>query len=358
MLTNVQDALRKVRAGSLALANSLGANNMLGATAWRRQQLLILCYHGVSLADEHEWSDLYVSPGHLERRLQLLRRAGATVLPLDTALSLLQQNALPERAVALTFDDGAADYSIRAAPILADASVHATLYLTTYYCGRRQPVFDTIASYLLWKARERTVRLPGLGETVTIPATTADPAFAAMHNRVRSYALAQHFDADEKHRFARQIAEAVGQDFDALVEMRLLQLMTPPEVAALDSRTTSVQLHTHRHRTPRDRDLFLREIDDNAAIIRALRGDRDSLNHFCYPSGDYVDAYGEWLRSRGVSWATTCDPGLATAASDPMFLPRFVDTEPVSEATFLAWVSGLSNFAFARRRTTPVRLGP
>ena len=351
-------ALRAARSQALILADALALNHAVGSSRWRRNRLLILCYHGVSLADEHEWSDLYVSPGHLERRLAMLRRAGSTVIPLDQALSRLRQQDLPDRAVSITFDDGAYDFSAKAAPILAAADVHATLYLTTYYCGRAQPVFDTMASYLLWKARGQSVRLPGIDRTVTIPENTSDAGFATIHNALRQYALDGRLSADEKHALARTLAAVVHQDFDALVEQRVLQLMSRQEVEALDSRTVSVQLHTHRHRTPRDRGSFLRELDENASIIRALRGNDRPLNHFCFPSGDYIREYADWLRDAGVEWATTCDPGLATTRSDPYFLPRFVDAEPVTDAAFLAWVSGLSMMVYARRKSTPVRLQP
>lgn len=351
-------SLRAVRANALAAADALGINKRLGASQWRRGRLLILCYHGVSIDDEHEWSDLYVSPGHLERRLALLRKSGATVLPLDEALRRLAVGDLPPSAVALTFDDGAHDFSSKAMPILSAFDAHATLYLTTYYCGRNQPVFDTVASYLLWKARGRSITLPGVNGTVQIPGATSEPEFADIHNQVRRYALEHEFDADEKNEFARTLAETVHQDFDAILERKLFQIMSPEEVTALDRRLISVQLHTHRHRTPRDDVAFEREIDDNRQAILSMRGEAHRLNHFCYPSGDYVKEYADWLRQQGVEWATTCDPGLASDDSDPFFLPRFIDAEPISEATFRAWVSGLSLFAFARRRTTPVRLAP
>jgi peptidoglycan/xylan/chitin deacetylase (PgdA/CDA1 family) len=290
--------------------------------------------------------------------MELLHESGAQVISLRDGVERLIRNDLPECAVCITFDDGAYDFSERAVPILSSAGVHATLYLTTYYCGRRQPVFDTMASYLLWKARGRSVRLPGLEETVSVPMTIGDPTFVAVHTRLRQYAFDQGLSADDKHALAAQLAARVGQDFDDLVNARLLQLMSKDEVSALDERTVAVQLHTHRHRTPRDRESFLGELRDNAQAIHALRPNERPLDHFCYPSGDYVREYADWLREFGVQWATTCDPGLATRDSDPFFLPRFIDTEAVREPAFLAWVSGLSTFAYAGRTTTPVRLQP
>ncbi len=346
--------LRSARGLALRAADQAGLNAMTGRGRWRRERLLILCYHGVSLRDEHEWSDLYVSPAHLERRLQLLRAMGAHVLPLEEALHLMRRGTLPPLAVSLTFDDGAYDFSHHAAPIMAAADVPSMLYLTTYYSGRKQPVFDTMASYLMWKARGQSLRLPGLEETAVIPSTIHDAAFAALHTRFRQFAFDRRMSADEKHELLRALAERVRIDFDDLVDARLLQIMTPAEVQQLDARV-SIQLHTHRHRTPRDAPQFAQELIDNAQAIHVSRPTA-RLNHFCYPSGDYVTEYAAWLRDANVEWATTCDPGFASTGADPYFLPRFIDSEVVSEAAFSAWVSGLSRFFFAGRTTKPVRL--
>jgi hypothetical protein len=87
-----------------------------------------------------------------------------------------------------------------------------------------------------------------------------------------------------------------------------------------------VQLHTHRHRTPRNRELFLREIKGNAARIRELRGADVPLEHFCYPSGEYFGEFFGWLRECGVHYATTCVPDLASRDTDRMLVPRLIDT--------------------------------
>ena len=356
MISIAAAAFRKARTSVLTAANSAGVNRLLADSRWRSNHLLILCYHGVSIDDEHEWSDLYISPDLLERRLSLLRRSGANVLPLTEALELLARGELPRQAVALTFDDGAHDFAVQAAPILSAAKAPSTVYLTTYYSGRDQPVFDTVTSYMLWKARGQTVRIPGFKESTTIPMHISDAEFGDIHLRLRRQALENGLNADAKNEWARSLAAVVGVDFDRILELKLFQIMSPEEVGALDTRLVDVQLHTHRHRTPRDHELFMREIRDNSVAIRAAHPDGATLNHFCYPSGDHVPEYATWLREAGVRWATTCDPGLATKADDPLFLPRIADTQSISDATFMAWVSGLGMFTYLRRSESSPRL--
>ena len=123
----------------------------MGSSNWRRQRLLILCYHGISLEDEHQWRPrLYISPQKLERRLEILKRDKCAVLPLEEALERLYRNDLPPRSVALTFDDGAYDFYKQALPRLNHYGFPATVYVTTYYSQLQRPIFGLIVSYMLW----------------------------------------------------------------------------------------------------------------------------------------------------------------------------------------------------------------
>src|ERR1700744_415393 len=76
------------------------------ASQWRAERLLILCYHGISLRDEHLWSPgLYMSPDQFASRLECIRAGGYNVLPLSTAVARLYARDLPPRSLAITFDD-------------------------------------------------------------------------------------------------------------------------------------------------------------------------------------------------------------------------------------------------------------
>ena len=321
-------------------ARLAGVNSLISKSEWRRRRLLILCYHGVSIDDEHLWSDLYVSPEHLDRRLRAVRKAGGAILPFREAVQRLYAGELPDCATALTFDDGAFDFSSRAVPVLNAVGAHSTLYLTTWYSGRNMPVFDTMASYLLWKGAGQTIRLPGTGDRVTIPAGSGSSERTALHTRLLDFAESARLSGDEKQALLVELSRTVKVDFDRLMELRMLQIMRPDEVAQLDRTMVDVELHTHRHRTPRSQEGLAVEIGDNQQCIADFTGDPTPRRHFCYPSGDFIADYGPWLKSLGVETATTCDPGLATADTDPYFLPRIFDTEGLTDEMFLAWVTG------------------
>ncbi len=155
----------------------------------------------------------------------------------------------------------------------------------------------------------------------------------------------------EKNELAREVASSLGQDCEQILAMRQLQLMNPDEVRETARAGMDIQLHTHRHQTPLDKALFVREIEDNRAWIRRELG--VECTHFCYPSGGYRRAMLPWLRELGIESATTCDHALATLHDDPLLLPRLLDSMSISETELYGWLSGVSSLLPHRRVNVP-----
>ena len=280
-------------------------------------------------------------------RLQLLRKNGCTVLPLAEALNRLYADDLPEKSVAITFDDGSYDFYARAFPLLREFDYPATLYLTTFYSQINRPVFNVACSYLLWKGREQSLDLKLLiGRDGRINLSSEESRALAM-TEILQFASERKLSAEEKDSLAASLAQQLKIDYDALREKRILHLIQPDEVKTLAAANIDIQLHTHRHRTPMDRRLFLREIEDNRKSIHDMTGQR--AEHFCYPSGVWDPAFLPWLEEAGIQSATTCDPGLAAADSNRLLLPRLVDVSALSGIEFESWLAGVS-IALPRRR--------
>lgn len=331
--------LKLIKRAGLGVLRQAGVFRRVASSDWRRSRLVILCYHGVSIEDEHLWDpSLYLSLAEFEGRLDALERDGYRVLSLAEGLDRLQARNLPPKSVALTFDDGAHDFYSRAWPALQKRGYPATVYLTTYYCEDNRPVFNPASSYLLWKARGRV-----LDGSVAAMDDALDLRTPASRRRawlaLLAHAERERFTADDKEQVLERLAEAGAVDYRGLLRQRLLHILSPGEVRELHAAGVDIQLHTHRHRTPLERDLFLRELRDNRLSIEGMTGRRPS--HFCYPSGVHRPEFLPWLCEAGVQYATTCVPGLAEANSHPLLLPRFVDHGNLSPVEFESCVSGL-----------------
>ena len=66
---------------ALTAGKHLGIFRSVASSHWRQRRLLILCYHGLALKDEHEWRPLlFITPDLFRRRMQLLARGGYRIL--------------------------------------------------------------------------------------------------------------------------------------------------------------------------------------------------------------------------------------------------------------------------------------
>lgn len=333
-------ATRHVRDAVLAAIRAVGGFRRIAESAWRHRRLLILCYHGVSLQDEHEWDPgLFVTPAFLRRRFEILRDGGYVVLPLGEAVRSLRRGTLPPRSVVLTFDDGFHNFFAAAAPLLEEFGYPATNYMSSYYCIHQYPIPIVTLRYLLWCARLQVLApgvLPGQDSSVDLQdLQQRDKLAVNLLNEVQVLSGGR----EAQQALLGEVATLLGIDWDNIVRSRLFHLMNAAEVADIARRGFDVQLHTHRHRTPREQAAFSDEVLDNRRILEELTG--RAATHFCYPSGDVDPIFLPWLRELGVETATTTRvAGLAKAEHDPLLLPRYTDTMAQSEVWFAGWLSG------------------
>jgi peptidoglycan/xylan/chitin deacetylase (PgdA/CDA1 family) len=341
VLESRSNMLKKFKRATLHSLKTSGIFSVVRNSRWRSQRLLILAYHGISLDDEHEWdATLYMPPDCFRRRMQLLKNSNCAVLPLCEAIERLYAGTLPERSVALTFDDGNHDFYKEAHPIIREFNFPVTVYLTTFYSHYSKPVFDVVVSYLLWKGRNAQLDFKGLtGREMKVDLSGA-AARGAAADELQRFARERKLSAEEKDALAAGVAAELKLDYDELLAKRLLHILSPAEVKTLAKDGVDIQLHTHRHRTPPERALFLREIEDNRNSIEAMTG--VAASHFCYPSGVYEEAFLPWLEEAGVVSATTCEVGFATRQSNPLLLPRLLDAIGLSDLEFEGWLTGVS----------------
>ena len=336
------NVLRTAKLLTLRVGKSIGVMEAIRLSKWRKNQLLILAYHGVSQDDEHLWNpDLFFTPDDFRTRMQLLKDYGCHVLQLSDALQRLWTKTLPPCSVVLTFDDGGCDFYRQAYPILREFGWPATVYLTSYYCNYNRPVFDVMCSYLLWKGRSTKLNLgdviSGTAEFDVESKSTRERTLDA----IRLFARHAKFSAQQKDELLNLIAERLSIDYETILAKRILHLLSPEEVAELVAEGLDIQLHTHRHHAPQKRESFLVELKENRTFISKFT---KLPHHFAYPHGLYEECYDDWLLSLGVTSATTCEAGLATNHSNPYNLPRLVDTSSLRLLELEGWISGLSKF--------------
>lgn len=111
-------------------------------------KVLILLYHRVRTAPCFDPYVLGVTPEHFGEHLEVLLKHGRP-MHLRQVVEALRHDALPRRAVVVTFDDGYADNLHNAKPILERFDFPATVFVTAGYVGQQNEFW--------WDELERTV---------------------------------------------------------------------------------------------------------------------------------------------------------------------------------------------------------
>ena len=339
MPLSLRKLARQTKHTALAGLRSAGGFERLAGSSWRRGRLLILCYHGVSIHDEHEWDPaLFETPACRRRRSENQRDSGYQVHYQVEAVSRLYAGTLPERSVVLTFDDGLHDFLAKAVPLLEEFGFPATNYVASYYVVNQRPLLNITLQYALWHARGRVIEA-GTFDGQQSDVTLSDPAERkALYDLLFKHSETLADDREQQLEWLGAVVTRLGVDWQGILDKRMFHLMSPEELAETARRGFDLQLHTHRHQSPREEALFLDELRENRRILEECTG--ATANHFCYPIGENDPAFLPWLKELGVETATTCVADLARPDHDPLLLPRFTDTMGQSELVFESWLAG------------------
>jgi peptidoglycan/xylan/chitin deacetylase (PgdA/CDA1 family) len=301
-------------------------------------QLRILCYHGFSIADEHELAPyVFMRTETFARRMRTLRKRGLSVISLNEAIERLRANAITNGETVITFDDGWAS-NLLVMPILERYGFPACIYITTEHLSAGTEAFNVTLAQMVHRSQRDSISLRNLHPQIDgdynvagDPAATTAKLLAATE-RIGSL--------QECQRLLGPLAEALGLDYAAFIAGGRFQFLTKEQITALAGKGVNIQLHTHTHHLPSGNfDEMANEIRKNRAAIVALTGIEPT--HFCYPSGEYSPWHPEWLARLGVVSATTCDSGFNGSGNSVFLLKRYLDSEHTSDIEFEAEITGV-----------------
>lgn len=103
------------------------------AAWWHRQQVVILCYHSITMLDKYpdELRQQYLPRRRFETHLDHLQKRYNVISLQDYLTARREGRALPPYSVVLTFDDGMRNFLTVVAPLLAERSFPATNFIVT-----------------------------------------------------------------------------------------------------------------------------------------------------------------------------------------------------------------------------------
>jgi peptidoglycan/xylan/chitin deacetylase (PgdA/CDA1 family) len=293
----------------------------LARLARARARGIILRYHALTESDApvvYAAPDICMPIAAFRLQMTFVKRA-YTVLPLDVLVAaIVGGEALPPRALAITFDDGYADNHRLGLPVLSALGLPATVYVATGAVADAAPFWVAAVRALALGARAAEIVVPGL-EPIRLDGPGGREAAAKALTR----ALVA-VEANERATRVATAADAAGVDLTRTLAGTMLAW---DEIRALARAGWTIGAHTVTH--------------SNVALIGAARAEaeiaasRDALanaigapvTHFCYPNSGGQHAYfgpevADVLRRLGFRSATTSRPGPLGPGADPFLLPR------------------------------------
>jgi peptidoglycan/xylan/chitin deacetylase (PgdA/CDA1 family) len=296
--------------------------------------VVILRYH--SIRENPERHSAYL-PGimhsvqRFEDHMRLLASA-YTPVTMDDVVRFAEEGAqIPQRAVAVTFDDGFADNLEVAAPVMNRYGIKAAVYVSVGFIETGR---------ILWFVRLRNA---------------FDKTTARAWNGVQGdneFDLSQRTAKREAFLEAsRACAQTTGEKQEALLSMlehrlgeaRLDEenrlMLTWAQIRALHEQGHIVGSHTMTHPNLAHvaLDEVVRELNDSKRIMET--NTQFPIDHFSYPKPILVPYFTEQtsakVRLSGYRTAVTCEPGRFRSGDDVMRISRISAPEDVND---LKWV--------------------
>jgi peptidoglycan/xylan/chitin deacetylase (PgdA/CDA1 family) len=318
----------------------------------RRPRALVLVYHRIGERGLDPWH-LAIDPETFAGQMETLARDWSP-LSLAELVEGFGRRRLPDRAVAVTFDDGYADNLEVAAPILLEHGIPATLFVTTDLIDSGAlPWWDELASLLLEPAElpPRLTLSSGDGNRWQIPPLAAGergsaanaslPGEAEPGTRLRVFyevwLALRALDAPTREAALEEIDEWTGTPRPS--GRVLLTWEQLREFAALPGFELGAHTLTHPALPSCSAEDARAEIAGGADRLRTRIG--VEVEQFAYPFGTWTRSVARLVAELGFRAAYTTDGNAISWSSSPHALPR-VPAEGHAPGEFARLLADLS----------------
>jgi len=292
---------------------------------------VVLLYHRIATLESDPFG-LCVSPDSFRCQMEYVARYCEPV-SLAALAAAAASGRIPDRAVAITIDDGYVD-ALAASDILLDLHLPATFFVNSNAGG--ESFHDSLARVFI-------------GNHELPPALTVSVLGKALELECRSHVarratfetmeeLGWALSSDGRRELVTALRHWSGMDLEPRPTHRLLM---PSEVREVSQRRQmSIGAHSRDHLflPAQSRKTKFEQIESNQQYLEALT-DRP-VEFFAYPYGFFDDETVEICREMGFVGAVTVGGKAVRAWDDPCLLPR-VEVKAGSFADFQVVLDGL-----------------
>lgn len=290
----------------------------------KRPRPVILMYHRIA-ADRFDPWGLAVEPLRFAEHLSWLSD-NRIVLPLVEFAAEHVGGTLPDRAVAITFDDGYACAAEVAAPLLERFSLAGTIFLPAELIGQGKELWWDELESLIFGLDKAEVQLAGrsirIGKKCPEDSSWPPGAPARTPRQSAFFAIWSELRKKSPEEVETALVELRSQSRSPR-SARAKRLLSPAEVratAAMGSVEFGSHALTHPSLPALTKAEKQHEIEGSVELCASLSGQRPLT--FAYPFGDHDPESARMVEQAGFACACTTEQRPVTRGSSAFALPR------------------------------------
>jgi peptidoglycan/xylan/chitin deacetylase (PgdA/CDA1 family) len=288
----------------------------------KQKKLFILIYHRV-LDEPDDMRPWEIDKETFSWQMGLIAKY-FNVMAFGEAIERMNNDALPPRAMCITFDDGYADNYTNALPILLKNKLSAIFFIASGYLnGGRMWNDSVIESLRTMQANKLDLTEIGLDTyDINSPQKKASVAITIIQKL-------KHLESNIRSQYSDYIVSLVNKKLPDNLMLSSQQLIK------LHASGMEIGGHTVTHPilATLKLDAVKREVCDNKITLEKMLNTK--LRYFAYPNGkpeqDYSIDQIQIIKNCGYEAAVSTIPGVSTAQTDLWQLARFTpwDKHPI-----------------------------
>jgi len=320
-----------------------------------RRRPIVLAFHGVTVDTStsiHNHDGKHLQLPIFERLMRYMKRHYRPVSLAEIADWIEHGEPLPERAFAVTFDDGYRNVLVNAAPVLSELGIPATVFVVTDFSFGGSMLWTDRLISALSLTRKSSVRIRRDGGPQELPLSSDGDRIVA---DVAIRAVAKSLPDQGRVEMVDRIVEALDVDESRLAgDWEDHRPLLPADFRPLGEAGVGVGSHTCSHaivaRLSPER--MNEELGESRARIEGATG--SPCDQFSYPNGavgDFNEQTHAAARAAGYRCAVTTVKNRVTQRQDRYEIPRYLMTHnEIAFSEFAAEVSGYPTMLRSAKR--------